>query len=71
MMRPKWSEKGKSKPGLFRRLGTWFRGVEAKCTLTVLIGSLVLFAMFYPLESGLPVLRSYAQCLRWFKWYNF
>jgi len=33
--------------------------------------SLVLFAAFYPLESGLPTARSYAQYLRWFKWYNF
>ena len=33
--------------------------------------ALILFAMFYPLESGLPVARSYAQLLRWFKWYNF
>ena len=31
----------------------------------------VLFAMFYPLESGMPVARSYAQLLRWFNWYNF
>lgn len=43
-----------------------------KVTATLLIcASLVLFIMFYPLESGLPVARSYAQCLRWFKWYNF
>ncbi len=31
----------------------------------------VLFAMFYPLESGMPVARSYAMLLRWFNWYNF
>ena len=33
--------------------------------------SLILFVAFYPLESGLPVSRNYAQYLRWFKWYNF
>ena len=37
----------------------------------LLVLSLVLFGAFYPLESGLPTLRSYAQYLRWFKWYNF
>jgi hypothetical protein len=33
--------------------------------------ALVLFIAFYPLESGLPVARSYAQYLRWFNWYNY
>jgi dolichyl-phosphate-mannose--protein O-mannosyl transferase len=33
--------------------------------------ALVLFIMFYPLESGLPTLRAYANLLRWFHWYNF
>jgi len=33
--------------------------------------AVILFAAFYPLESGLPVSRNYAQYLRWFKWYNF
>ena len=38
----------------------------------ILLGAaLVLFIAFYPLESGLPVARSYAQYLRWFQWYNF
>ena len=37
----------------------------------LLAAALVLFVAFYPLESGLPVVRSYAQYLRWFKWYNF
>ena len=37
----------------------------------LLAAALVLFVAFYPLESGLPVARSYAQYLRWFKWYNF
>ncbi len=31
----------------------------------------VMFIAFYPLMSGLPVLRSYAQYLRWFHWENF
>jgi len=31
----------------------------------------VLFAAFYPLMSGTPVLRSFAMYLRWFNWYNF
>ncbi|MBP3637253.1 MAG: HDIG domain-containing protein [Clostridia bacterium] len=46
MMRPKWSEKGKSKSGGIRHLMTWFRGVEARCMLIVLVGTLVLFAIF-------------------------
>ena len=37
----------------------------------LLAAALVLFVAFYPLESGLPVARSYAECLRWFKWCNF
>lgn len=41
----------------------------ASCGL--LAAALILFAAFYPLESGLPVSRTYAQYLRWFKWYNF
>ena len=41
----------------------------AACGLLAL--ALILFAAFYPLESGLPVARDYAQYLRWFKWYNF
>ena len=32
---------------------------------------LILFAAFYPLESGLPCSREYAKYLRWFKWYNY
>ena len=43
-----------------------------KWTSGVLLAlALTLFAAFYPLESGLPVSRDYAQYLRWFKWYNF
>ena len=40
-----------------------------QCTL--LSAALLLFVAFYPLESGMPVARSYAECLRWFKWYNY
>ena len=40
-------------------------------SIVLLAAALVLFIMFYPLESGMPVSRSYAQYLRWFKWYNF
>ncbi len=39
--------------------------------ITLLILAAGLFAMFYPLESGLPCAYSYALNLRWFKWYNF
>ena len=42
--------------------------VTASVLLTL---SLLLFIAFYPLESGMPVARSYAQYLRWFNWYNF
>ena len=39
--------------------------------ITLMVAALVLFIAFYPLESGLPVARSYAQYLRWFEWINF
>ena len=37
----------------------------------LLIAALVLFAMFYPLESGKATSYDYAMLLRWFDWYNF
>ena len=40
-------------------------------TCLLLVSALALFAMFYPLESGLPCSRDYARHLRWFKWYNY
>lgn len=43
--------------------------VWAACLLCA--AALVLFAAFYPLESGTPVALSYAKHLRWFKWYNY
>ena len=43
-----------------------------KITVIVLLSAaLLLFIAFYPLESGLPVARAYANYLRWFHWYNF
>ena len=53
----------------------WLRGRSArKARLfagVLIAAALILFAAFYPLESGLPTLRAYANCLRWFNWYNF
>lgn len=46
MMRPKWIEKGKSKPGAMKKVNAWLHSVEAKCTLIVLVGSLALFLLF-------------------------
>ena len=40
-------------------------------SIALLSAALLLFVAFYPLESGMPVSRDYAQYLRWFKWYNF
>ena len=40
-------------------------------TCVLLACAAALFAMFYPLESGLPCAKAYAQHLRWFKWYNY
>jgi len=37
----------------------------------LIAAALALFIAFYPLESGLPAPRSYANLLRWFNWYNF
>lgn len=39
--------------------------------LILMAAALILFIAFYPLESGLPVARSYANYLRWFAWINF
>ncbi|MBO4367251.1 MAG: glycosyltransferase family 39 protein, partial [Clostridia bacterium] len=33
--------------------------------------ALALCVMFYPLMSGLPIPRTYAKYLRWFRWYNY
>ena len=41
------------------------------CTCLLLVSAAALFAMFYPLESGMPCPREYAKHLRWFKWYNY
>ncbi len=41
------------------------------CSCVLLALALVLFAAFYPLESGLPAPLSYVKYLRWFKWYNY
>ena len=53
----------------------WIRGRSKEAFTAVsctLVGAaLVLFVMFYPLESGLPCSREYAKYLRWFKWYNY
>ncbi|MGN0754685.1 MAG: HDIG domain-containing metalloprotein [Aristaeellaceae bacterium] len=35
-----------SRKGSFRRLMTWFRGTSAKCAAIILLGSILLFAMF-------------------------
>jgi len=37
----------------------------------IVVAALVLFAAFYPLESGVTVAKDYAKYLRWFKWYNY
>ncbi len=56
-------------------LYAWLRGrseKNARLFAGVLLGAaLALFIAFYPLESGLPVPRAYADLLRWFNWYNF
>ena len=45
---------------------------QARVFVWSLLGAAaLLFVAFYPLESGLPVLRGYANLLRWFNWYNF
>ena len=43
--------------------------IASACVLCAV--ALVLFVMFYPLESGMPVSRQYASLLRWFNWVNF
>ncbi|MBQ3080070.1 MAG: phospholipid carrier-dependent glycosyltransferase [Clostridia bacterium] len=44
----------------------------ARITGVILMSAaLVVFIMFYPLESGYPCDYDYALMLRWFDWYNF
>ncbi len=51
----------RTKHGVYIRL-VWIYGAAA----------LALFIMFYPIMSGMPCLRAYANLLRWFKsWYIF
>lgn len=45
MMRRKWSEKNRSRGGA-RKMSVWLHGVEAKCVLTVLLGTLALYMIF-------------------------
>lgn len=45
MMRRKWSEKNKGRGGA-RKVSAWLHGVEAKCVLTVLLGTLALYMIF-------------------------
>ncbi|MBQ3574989.1 MAG: dolichyl-phosphate-mannose--protein mannosyltransferase, partial [Clostridia bacterium] len=40
-------------------------------SILLVAAALLLFAAFYPLESGVTAPKAYAQYLRWFKWYNF
>ncbi len=40
-------------------------------SIALVFAALVLFAGFYPLESGMTVPKAYAKYLRWFKWYNY
>jgi len=53
----------------------WLEEIEFRWRRPVMIGvmaaAVILFVGFYPLMSGTPVLRSYANYLRWFNWYNF
>jgi len=48
----------RSKPAFFIAAGT------------LAAAAMVLFVMFYPLESGLPMSQEYAYHLSWFDWYN-
>lgn len=50
----------KNRPRAFRRVA-----------FALIAAALLLFIMFYPLESGAPVALSYAKYLRWFNWYNY
>lgn len=47
MMRQKWSEKGKNKSGSLHKISGWIRSVEAKCALTIALGSLLLLVLFF------------------------
>ena len=53
----------------------WIRGKSRKsfyvAAVALMVAALALFIAFYPLESGMPVARAYAQHLRWFNWANF
>ena len=52
-------------------IGATDRKIAIGFTVTLIAAALILFAMFYPIESGVTCSYSYALKLRWFKWYNF
>ncbi|MBE5795704.1 MAG: hypothetical protein E7323_13600, partial [Clostridiales bacterium] len=47
MMRQKWSEKRKNKASGLHKVAGWIRSVEAKCALTIALGSLLLLVLFF------------------------
>ncbi len=48
-----------------------YRKAAFVTSVCLMCAALILFAMFYPLESGVKCSYDYAMLLRWFDWYNF
>lgn len=45
MLRRKWKEKDRSR-SMWHRLGVWFHSIEARCTLVVVLGAVLLTGLF-------------------------
>ena len=56
---------------IWNRFSEYSPRVARAGMIALLSAALVLFAMFYPLESGHHTSLDYAMHLRWFNWYNF
>lgn len=52
-------------------IGKISRKAALHTSIVLMVSALILFAMFYPLESGVKCPYDYALILRWFDWYNF
>ena len=56
---------------MLEKLNSIDRYASSIASITIMALALILFVMFYPLESGYPCSYDYALHLRWFNWYNF
>ena len=56
---------------LLRDISIRYRRLGKGLSLGLIALSVILFAAFYPLLSGMPALRSYLKYLHWFNWFYY